>query len=1703
VKYIQTFLPSGSHIRGTSVLAVETVNDLLDTRLGVVDWGQSCATCKSFLEQCPGHPGHLELPIPIYRVFFTRQLLTTLNVVCFHCRALRVPRTDPVVRRLHTLPPKERLSFLGAHSRQKLCHTCVDTTGAPLPHVVFRFSSRDNVDIEATVPLTDHDKALFTEHGTEPACIGPADIFEHLSAIPADVKELLGCGDWNDPSALMWDVLPIPSMNTRPRHTFAGIGTGGKQVHYNDWTKVLRTIVTARNDLAELLADSSDRINICTYTYNGVSSRDPRDCFGAVAATAAGATAAGATTGAVAAAWHRLNQCVAAFHSFRHKKYVNKNSVFSRPLLNVEDRFKYQKSGRFRGNITARRVNNALRGVLEGDIHLHPDEVGIPRSEAMTLGRKIHVNALNMQQVGRWVANGPLVYPGANYATLRTGEEIDLRHHEDRRRLDLRSLQSVHRHLLDGDVVMVNRQPTLHKPSMMTFRVRVIDGAAIRLHYAVFTPMAADCDGDEVNVHVPQTLAAIAEISLLSRVHDCIMKDGVVWIKFIQNAVVGAYLLTRDSTLLDQDDVHDLTEFLGLWAYPDPVDPGPRWHGRQLVSLLLPDDFSLELRLESGTVRIVNGQLLEGQLSATALNGRGGLLEHLYRDYGDPDIAVRFLYNGYRLFQAYLDHFGLSAGYYDCTVEDPDVLAALGQVREKAAELGRHLDRVPAGEDVDTELRHHNEAAIGTARQLVVGYHRRRDRRHDANGVLQIVDSGAKGSTNVLNQMCGMIGQVYVLHERYAPRTSHFRPGRDSLRAHGFVGDCYSSGVGLHGIIAESHAACESVLNKNRGTAKSGYTMRKLTTCMMGVVVDYTNTVVDTTGRVLWGRYGNDGYDPARLTHSAVRLLALAPAEIEQSYTLRTAVAADRAAVEDEVREMLALRHEFLDQTARAGMPYTATHKCSSPVDFGHLVLRTLHRAGRSGVVCTPAECGAGTRALWDRLVRVDRVVETGHALFRLLYLDWLSVRRVVGEHQLGLDDLAYLGEQLATACRRARVAPGESVGVNATQCLGEPFTQLSLKNPHLSGKFNTVSGAVRIANLVDGICPDPSMCVVLSRAVRTRSQAARVGTWLAGVSVSHLVDTFPVVTVDAQACTVVLELQRARCCARFISPRTLYRRLCVQFGLSLDSGSASMADDPVWRVRLGVPLDSTLWLNIASLLGDGCTGQSVGLCIALNLWQHTLVMGSSSITNFLVEEREFAGADGCADTRWTLSTLGSDLVHVLAHPLVDRGLTTSSDCAEVGAVFGLQAARKALETQMSTAMSGMADTRHIKLIARMMASNTVVQGMKVSQTGRNIPPLQRAAYEQPAQQMSEYCAAAERDYSHTICGAALTNTPMRVGTGYGMELLPAGVQRVAAVRPGVCRYVCSPKVDGTRALLVFATCQTGLLLCNLVDRRGSVWSLPVTGLTPSTLFCGTVLDGDVTLDRGGLACFVVFDCLLSCGHVTSAMMYGKRLEIGREVVYRMGTCDGTEPLSSSNEYRPIRMQNESAVPSRRPGVSTHSFRPGTLPFHLCVKPVFDVQDVCRIDCGAFQFPTDGFVFTDNVAPATPFRVCATSVLKWKPVSGLWDENTVDMVCGRVGAGLEDRRDIPGRFTAYRVRSGGYTLSEHASSGSPFSHGEDTLGIYSGVGVYECRWHRVDAAWHLYRARDKAANTLETVLSTIDTIIDSVRLIEIQRCVGF
>ncbi len=238
------------------------------------------------------------------------------------------------------------------------------------------------------------------------------------------------------------------------------------------------------------------------------------------------------------------------------------------------------KEGRFRSNLSGKRVDFSARTVISPDPNLDINEVGVPQDVAMRLSVPEKVTAWNIEEMKKFVINGPENYPGALYIIRPDGKRIRLEFVVDRTKIaeavELGFV--VERHLKNGDIAIFNRQPSLHRMSIMAHYVRVLPYKTFRLHLCVCPPYNADFDGDEMNLHVPQSEEARTESLLLMQVQDQILSPrfGGPIIGAIRDFVTSAYYFTRTGNYVNRSQVNRLltaTNYTGAVPEPEIKDP--------------------------------------------------------------------------------------------------------------------------------------------------------------------------------------------------------------------------------------------------------------------------------------------------------------------------------------------------------------------------------------------------------------------------------------------------------------------------------------------------------------------------------------------------------------------------------------------------------------------------------------------------------------------------------------------------------------------------------------------------------------------------------------------------------------------------------------------------------------------------------------------------------------------------------------------------------------------------------------------------------------------------------------------------------------------------------------------------------------------------------------------------------------------------
>jgi len=274
------------------------------------------------------------------------------------------------------------------------------------------------------------------------------------------------------------------------------------------------------------------------------------------------------------------------------------NHKNGRPIKSISARLK-GKEGRVRGNLMGKRVDFSARTVITPDPNLGLDQVGVPRSVAMTLTYPERVTNFNIDKLRKLVQNGPNEHPGARFIIRDDGGRINLAYAQSNMDQHLQPGYTVERHLNDEDVIIFNRQPTLHKMSMMGHRVKVLPWSTFRMNLSVTSPYNADFDGDEMNLHVPQSLRSRAEIEEMMMVHKNILtpQSNSPVMGIVQDTLTAARKMSLRDTFIDKAAVMHLLMWLPTWDGKLPVPailkPKELWTGKQILSLVIPDKINM------------------------------------------------------------------------------------------------------------------------------------------------------------------------------------------------------------------------------------------------------------------------------------------------------------------------------------------------------------------------------------------------------------------------------------------------------------------------------------------------------------------------------------------------------------------------------------------------------------------------------------------------------------------------------------------------------------------------------------------------------------------------------------------------------------------------------------------------------------------------------------------------------------------------------------------------------------------------------------------------------------------------------------------------------------------------------------------------------------------------------------------------------
>jgi DNA-directed RNA polymerase subunit A' len=845
IKALQFAFLSPDEIRrmsGVKVITADTYDDdgypiemgLMDLHLGVIEPNLRCRTCGGRVNECPGHFGIIELAMPVIHVGYAKEIKRLLQSTCRACG--RLLPDAPTTRGEASFAEGEEGPVVTREAKEE--RTC--------PHC-HEVQQRIVLDKPTT----------FRENGHK---ITPKEVRARLERVPDEDVRALGLNPkFGRPEWMVLTVLPVPPVQVRPSIT-------------------LESGERSEDDLTHKLVDVL-RIN--------QRLRENRDM--------------GAPQLVVEDLWELLQYHVTTYFDNQTSGIPPARHRSGRPLKTLAQRLK-GKDGRFRSNLSGKRVNFSARTVISPDPLLSINEVGIPVEVARALTVPLEVTPHNQEIAKALVRGGPApaptaeapYRPGVNYLVREDGQRIKVMEKNAEACGELVAPGCiVERQLIDGDIVLFNRQPSLHRMSMMAHFVRILPHKTFRFNLCDCPPYNADFDGDEMNLHVLQSQEARAEAKVLMKVEEHILSPryGGPIIGMLHDHITAAFLLTYQNPRFTRSEVTYLLSKL-KFDIPPPAgtekDGTEYWTGKQLFSLTLPKNLNIEFRsniwnrcdcpptncVHDSYVIVENGVLKAGTIDAKAIAfGKGAILDAIARADGMAR-ARQFLDEMSRLSITAIGLKGLSTGIDDEDVPTDarhEIEDALRKAHVKVNELVeqyRHgeLEQMP-GRSLEETLEVQVRRELGKARDLagdIAGRYLGLE-----NPAVILAKSGARGSMLNLTQMAGAVGQQSVRGERllrgYYNRTlPHFARGDLGADSRGFVSSSYKKGLSPTEYFFHSMGGREGLVDTAVRTSRSGYMQRRLINALEDLKVTDDGTVRNTAGTIIEYRYGEDGVDPSR-----------------------------------------------------------------------------------------------------------------------------------------------------------------------------------------------------------------------------------------------------------------------------------------------------------------------------------------------------------------------------------------------------------------------------------------------------------------------------------------------------------------------------------------------------------------------------------------------------------------------------------------------------------------------------------------------------------------------------------------------------------------------------------------------------------------------------------------------------------------------
>jgi DNA-directed RNA polymerase II subunit RPB1 len=1066
--------------RDTYINNKPVIGGLFDPRMGVLEPGLICPTDGLDYMQTPGYAGHIELARPVFYIQYLSTIQKCMRCVCFKCSKLLISK-DKYKQALKIQGDARWKYVFSLCSKVKRCgDDSEDGCGTLQPNRI-RKEGLATIFAEWKSDSEDSEPIIIK--------VTPEMVLKNFKRISDDDVTFMGFSPvYSRPDWMICQVMMVPPPAVRP-----SVKHDAQQRSEDDLSHILVNIIKTNKTLQEKLQNNapSNVIDDWTTVLQYYIATQVDNKIPGVAAVA---------------------------------------QRSGRPLKSIKDRLN-GKGGRMRGNLMAKRVDYSARSVITADPNISIRELGVPMKVAKNITKPVIVNKINKAFLTKLVQNGPDVWPGAKMLEKQNGEVITLRYYLDRNSLTLEDGDTVHRHMMDGDAILFNRQPTLHRMSMMCHIARIMKrGDTFRMNVADTKPYNADFDGDEMNLHMPQDPESEAELKNLAAVPYQIVSpaNNSSIIGIYQDSMLGSYQFTREGiTFSPRDAMNILMMFNNVNEHQleNDIKKDGGITNFDIMSQIMPPlsmryktkafkDDKDNLKTSNNVVEIKNGTYIRGQMDKSVMGARTkGLLQRVCNDFGNM-ASAKFVDDLQNIVTEYMKSSAFSVGISDLISNQKTNDEIIQVITKKKTDVKNLIDQVQIGifenntgktneEEFETQVNSILNQATSESGNIGLKSLGKNNR------FVIMVNAGSKGSDLNISQMISCLGQQNVDGKRipygFENRTlPHFTKYDDSPGARGFVESSYINGLSPQELFFHAMGGRVGLIDTAVKTSTTGYIQRRLIKGLEDLMVSYDMTIRTNKNKIVQFCYGDDNIDTIKVEEQSIPIVSMSSQDIYAHYLVPDGEGSVKSLNNIFLKNLLTRyrkqNDEFLEKTqkyvdymikARENIvKYVFKNKSDStvscPVAFMYVINNIQGQCNitvSSLVDITPLEALEMIEKCYSKLEKIYYAPPT--ELFKTLFYYYLSPKELLIVKRFNKAALTLLLDTITIDYKRAIVAPGEMVGMIAGQSIGEVSTQMTLNTFHFAGvasKSNVTRGVPRIEEILSlsSDIKNPSLSIYL-----------------------------------------------------------------------------------------------------------------------------------------------------------------------------------------------------------------------------------------------------------------------------------------------------------------------------------------------------------------------------------------------------------------------------------------------------------------------------------------------------------------------------------------------------------------------------------------------------------------------------------------------